>query len=383
VRRFAPIALAATALAVAAPGVAGATPAASAPIGAGCQTVHVGPTTAPGQPSAGYFELTLQPGRPQTQAVLVANPNPFACRVLLQPAQAQTAGNSGETYPPIASGAACIASSCWLTGLPATVTVPANGRVEVPFTVHVPAGTRPGEYLAGVVAEPADPAAAPSLAAGSGGRSVVGARVVARVALGVAVTVPGPQDPEFLITGVRITGSDVQGQPIVAVTEFDGGNTWDRPAGTITIDAPAGKTAARGLALTSATVLPGDSATLSLAISGVSGGRHTVHVVLGYDNKRKQAVWTGSLVFPTAAGLLHVGNSTVVSVTGSRSGIPTWLIGVIAALGTLVLFLLSALLFLLTRRRRRRKVVVAPGKHAHGKHRAADRELASAGAPRP
>ena len=65
----------------------------------GCLTVHVGPAVTAGAP-ASYFSLTLPAGATDQQAVLLANPQAYACRVFLTAAYGKTAANSGDTYPP-------------------------------------------------------------------------------------------------------------------------------------------------------------------------------------------------------------------------------------------------------------------------------------------
>ena len=79
----------------------------------------------------------------------------------VEPAYGHTASNSGDTY--VATPERCITTSCWIGGLPRRVTVPPRGRVEIPFTVRVPDGTGPGDYLAGVVVRPTVVPPAPSV----------------------------------------------------------------------------------------------------------------------------------------------------------------------------------------------------------------------------
>jgi hypothetical protein len=316
-----------------APAAAAARQAAADP----CRTVHVGPVVATDATSTGYFDLTLEPGERTRAALLVANPAPRTCRVLLLPAYGRTAVNSGNTYPPVLAGQPCVGSSCGLAGLPRTVSVPTGTRQEVPFEVAVPAGTAPGQYLAGVVAQPADvtgPSAAPTA-----GQGEVSAQVVAVVALGVAVTVPGALRPAMEVAEVRVTAAGAQGMPTMLVTERNSGNTWERAK--VQVEVTAGGTPHR-FAADSATVLPGNSAVLSLPVSGVPAGSHRTRVTLTYGNGAR-AVFDQVVAFPAQlrASVDESGNVTLTT------GVPRWVYWVLGGLAASVLVLLAGLLVLL------------------------------------
>src|SRR5439155_7226148 len=126
------------------------------------------------------FRLAMRPGAVEHQTILVANPEPYPCSVTLEAAGGETAVNSGDTYP--VTAAACAETGCWLTGLPATISIPPHGRRDVHFGISVPASAAGGEYLAGVVVRPTDPPTAKPTA-----DKQVSIAVAPRVAIGVAV----------------------------------------------------------------------------------------------------------------------------------------------------------------------------------------------------
>jgi hypothetical protein len=322
------------------PGVAHA---ASLSGGTSCQTVHVGPL----QPSAArhlsYLDLKLAPGSVAREAVIVANPQRYSCKVRLMRAYGQTAINSGDTYPAAMPGHSCVEASCWLSRLPTTVVVPPHGRLTVPFTVAVPKHTRGGQYLAGVVAEPASPGPAPRRTHRRG--PGFGASVVARVAIGVAVTVRGRLQPRLTIPAVRLdTRSSV---PVLRIVVRDRGNTWEHPAGGAQIQFRGN---VRSFGVRSSTVLPGDSATLPLPVEHVSRGSWPTLVELWYDHHRKRAVWRGELGYPAPHQAASVDGGSTPTVIASV--LPLWAKLLFAALALTVALLVLLLLVLYRRRRR-------------------------------
>src|SRR5271166_4735239 len=135
------------ALGLPAAAMAAAAPAAAATSDA-CQAVHIGPSLAPGTPVTSYFNLSVASGSSSTDTLLVANPSSIPCGVTLLPAYGKAAVNAGDAYVAIEGVEPCVGASCWLRGLPQTVTVAPNQRTLVTFRVSVPGGTGSGQYLA-------------------------------------------------------------------------------------------------------------------------------------------------------------------------------------------------------------------------------------------
>ena len=305
----------------------------------GCDAVHVGPEIAPGAAPASYLSVTVKPGATAQAGLIVANPEPYSCGVTLLGAYGKTAINSGDTYP-VASGA-CATTSCWLSGLPAKVTVGPRRRVVVPFSLMVPERTPSGDYLAGVVAGPSAP---PTVRTVASGRAEVGAAVVAHVAIGVAIRIPGPLKPELTIPWVRFD----RNAPIdvLNITERDGGNTWEHPRGRVLVTTEGTR---HSYPIQSRTVLPRDAATLPVVITAVPHGTWPTEVDLRYDHNRKLAVWRGMIGYPKPSTATVPGSP----VGPVRSGLPQWEILVIAFLGGLSGVLAGMLPIALSKRRRR------------------------------
>jgi hypothetical protein len=166
---------------------------------------------------------------------------------------------------------------------------------------------------------------------------------VARVAIGVAITVPGVLRPRLAISSVSLTPAGL-GTNNIGVTLRNDGNTWLHPKGTVTVEAAGSH---RSEAVASGTVLPGDQATLSIRERSVPSGRHHVNITLNYADGARPATWKRTLNFPQPL-VTHVSPGTITIV--APSGLPRWATVLLVGLG-LVVLLFGTLLFLLWRRR--------------------------------
>jgi hypothetical protein len=297
-----------------------------------------------GVPASSYFNLSVAPRTTIVEKMVVANPNPYSCGVTLAAAYGTTAVNGGDSYARVAPGQPCVGPACWLAGLPQTITVPADDRVLAPFTITVPATATSGQYLAGVIGQSTTPPAAPHVGNASGQVGSVGAAVVARVAIGVAITVPGALRPLLMISSVTLAPAGLAASNI-DVTVRNTGNTWVHPKGTVTVALPGSN---RSEAVASGTVLPGDGAALSVPERSVSRGRHRVDITLSYAEGVAPATWQGNLSFPQPP-VVHVNGGTITIV--ASSGLPAWAIILLIGLAGAVLEL-GVFLFFGRRRRR-------------------------------
>ncbi len=321
-----------------APALAG--PAADAPDTA-CQTVHAGPVLTGSAQKESYFNLTLGAGSTSKQSVLLANPASVECVVQLSPAAGKTATNTGDSYPVQAHG--CAGTGCWISGLPNQVRLAANSRLDVPFTVTVPTTTSSGQYLAGVVAAPVIAGAG---SATTGGVSVA---VLSHVALGVAVTVPGPLKPGLVITGIDL---DTSTSPaVLQVHLHNTGNTWEHPNGGARISVA---NSTRSLGVQSSTILAGDVATVPMPVGSIPAGKHRTVVSIAYGNKQSTS-WSGTLSYPSLTpAAARVGDGSVPRVIVRHDGTPAWVLILVGALSCVLLIGLVVLIVFVVIRRRRR-----------------------------
>jgi Bacterial protein of unknown function (DUF916) len=313
-----------------------ALPAAAAPAGTNGQ---FGLTPVPDKTGrvAQYFTLTVAAGESVTDTALVSNTAKAAVTLKLSPATGVTAGNGGSAFK--REFQKCSGTGCWVSDLPGEVTPPAGGAEMVPFTVRVPAGTPPGQYLAGLTVEAATPP--PSVEVGSNGKATARAVIVDRVTVGVAVTVGVLSR---MTTRLRIPG--VSGAAIGPTARLNmelanTGQTFAHGTGQASCTA-AGRS--HSFAVYASTVLPHDQALIAVNAPGLPEGvTMPCAVWLSYGHGLI-ARWAGLVNVPAAprTHVIHTGPGAY-SVVPPASGIPTWAIALIV-IGALVLAVLLALL---------------------------------------
>ncbi len=325
----------------------------------GCQVVHIGPFVTPGSPASSYFDLRLRRSSVTTEALVVANPQPYPCRVTLVPAYGATAVNGGDSYVPV-QHAACRGASCWLGGLPETLILPPRGRENVAFPISVPRNAASGQYLAGVIAEPASPPPPAKLRSAGNQQGVVSAAVVARVAIGVAITIPGSLVPRLSVPQVLLSTATVP--PSLQVVVANTGNTWIHPRGHLRLTLHSGTTT---VALRAATVLPGSNASIDVPVGQLPPGPHQVSVDLPYGPGRA-ANWQGTINFPSSSDTPPPWPGTATTII-TEPTVPRWIVVLLVALAAALLLLGATVAFILLRRRR------------HGEHEDADSVVLSGG----
>jgi hypothetical protein len=283
-------------------------------------------------------------GETVTDTALVSNEGQVAEKLKLSRATGVTAGNGGSAFSQEFQG--CSGTGCWVGGVTAEVALPAGGTEKLPFTVRVPAGTPPGQYLAGLTVESATPP--PSVKVGSNGRATARAIIVERVTVGVAVTVGVGSR---LTTRLAIPG--VSGQAIGPTARLNielanTGQTFAHGTGKASCTA-AGK--GHSFAVYAATVLPHDQAVIAVNAPGLPEGvAMPCTVRLSYGNSLT-ASWSGQVTVPAPAraSVVHTGPGAYSVVPAP--GIPAWAVALLV-IGALVLAALAAVLLRLHRRSR-------------------------------
>jgi hypothetical protein len=289
-----------------------------------------------------YFTMTVAAGDSASATVIVSNLGHETEKLKLGPSTGLTAANGGSAFTPTFEG--CTGVGCWVTGLRGTVTLPAGTGERLVFTVHVPLGTAPGQYLAGLSAEPAERPA--PVRVGSNGQSQAQAVIIEQVTVGVAVTVGSlPQ----LITRLKIAGVSATAVGKTArlnISLSNTGQTFAHGTGKASCTV-AGKR--RSFAVFASTVLPGDHAVIAVNAPGVpEGPRVPCTVRLDYGSGLA-ASWSGSVAVPVAprTRIIHTGPGVYAVIPSS--GIPPWAIALIV-IGVLALAAAAAVLFQLRRR---------------------------------
>jgi hypothetical protein len=291
-----------------------------------------------------YFRFDLAPGGVAHGAVTVIGGPTGTAQVHVFPARGVTAIGSGDAYLAPTKGT-CADPGCWITGLPDQLTVAANERHDVTFTVQVPAGTPPGEYLAGVGVAGVAPSAT-STSQSTKGRSAE-SHIDRQVVVGVEVTV-GSGYPDTLRIK-KVTGTSIGSSPGIVLDEENTGSTIEHPTGAVTVGTGS---KAHTFSSVSGTILAGGHAGLRVPTPGVQPGVYPASAYLHYDNGQKVARWAGTVRIssppPSKSVTVPAGGRVVVVSTGW----PTWLTALLVAVG--LLLLVACLLMVRTLRTRRK-----------------------------
>ena len=326
-----------------------ATPA--APPAAATNAFEIGPEPGadPVTTDQGFFVYELVAGDEATGSVRVTNPGTEPVTIELAEVDAETAQTGGSSFADAAATPA--AAAMWLSLDESRVTLEPGEQTSVAFTVQPPAGTAPGQYLAGITAFV--PAATNDSGAevGQAGASVT---MQTRYVIGVQVDVPGEWTPEM-----TITGASAMEQPSgtkLGIAMENTGDTFIRPEGKVTLsNAEATPILTQPIAL--GTFLTGTELTYPVAWPGAPlGGDYGVDVELNYGDNQV-ASYRGMLTVsdnaPVAAPVPNEETQPVASPLPApepaSSFIQPWMI--LAIIGLLALMVVGLAVALLRSRR--------------------------------
>jgi hypothetical protein len=301
-----------------------------------------------GNPKLGYFVYSLAPGGVKTGGLIVSNTGTATGTVKLFAADATTGATTGTVYE---TDKAPTRAGSWLSLSDTSFTLAPGKNKRVSFTVHVPAGFRPGQWVAGLVAETSHQVSG----AKSSSKASVQIRVRDLTIVAVQVNIPGPSIVSFKIGAVKAGGQRGFQQVLVHITNT--GNVLAKPTGTLTIYDSKGA-AVQAVAFTMDTFLPQTSidypvllkkalpagdyqAGVRLNVTGIGGGGTklvTSRPSFAVSQQDVKQVFTSAA--PTKAPPASAAGST-----GSSSSSSWQLIAAAAAGGVLLLALLTFLLW--------------------------------------
>jgi hypothetical protein len=337
--------LAATALLAAAAAAAATVTAAgpAAAIGPGSTgAFSLTPAPASNGTAPPYFMLNLGDGQSARATAILVNLGSTSEQLRLSKSTGTTAANGGSAFDQ--SFQHCTGPGCWITGLPGVLTLPADTRDRISFTVDVPARTDPGQYLAGVTAEPARlPRAVPL---GSNGHSGARAIIIEQVTVAVAVTVGRLSTLTTRLNIPTVQGGAVGQLHRLEITLDNTGRTFTHGTGTASC-VSGGQM--HTYAVYADTVLPGGQAVIPVNASALPGGTPIPCTVKIHYGDGKTVTWTGRVVLPSPpqVRIVHTGPGAY-SVLPDQ-GIPAWAIALMV-IGACVL---AGLVVTLYRNRRR------------------------------
>jgi hypothetical protein len=338
--------LAVTVVTVAVFGLFGLAPAsASSTLGPGPFGLSPAPT--PTGQLRPYFKLTIAPGGSASDVVIIRNDGTGTERLRVGTSNGITAANSGSAFRGFSPK--CAGVGCWVTGLPATVTLAPGTGLALGFRVAVPAGTPPAQYLAGitVVAAAAQPR---PVKIASHGRVSLKVIVVNEVTVGVAITVGSLARLRTKLEVPAVTAGSIGTLPRLYVHVRNTGQTFARASGTLSCRVVS---RTRLFQVIVGTVLPGGEAVLPVNAPGLGGGELPCTVRLR-DDAGHAVGWSGTVdaAAPAQVRTIHTGDGAYSTVPANPGNtVPAWAIALMV-IGVLILAALVRILVLYQRRLR-------------------------------
>jgi hypothetical protein len=214
-----------------------------------------------------YFTITQDPGTSQEFTVALGNGGTAPVTARTYVADAYTLANGGfgvETADDPTSEPAT-----WIDYPTETLDLATGERIERAFTVTIPENTAPGQYIAGLAIETAEPIAVGENEA---------FRQIIKKAIAVFITVPGPETPELAIGEASVRQTATSNNLVIEVR--NPGNIFLNPSGTVTMTTEDGEPVLTA-PITMGSVYAGMNTTLELSIPTIlEAGTYTVSVAL-------------------------------------------------------------------------------------------------------
>jgi WxL interacting protein linking bacterial and host surfaces len=290
-----------------------------------------------------YFSMTLAAGGVASGIAIISNEGQTTDTLDIDPTVGVTAGNGGSAYADPTRR--CSGPGCWVTGLPGAVTLPADTKEQLQFTVHVPAKTAPGQYLAGITVQAASKPLPVPLGS-EGGRSL-GAVIIRLATVGVAITVGRLSQLTTRLQIPSVSGVALETLSRLDILLDNTGQTFAH--GTAKASCVVSGKSLRFTVLAS-TVLPGGHAVIPVNAGGLPRGTPipcTVRLSYGHG---LVDTWTGLVTVPALprTRIVHTGPGVYAVIPAG--GIPTW---AFVLIGLSVLALAAVVVLLLRLRRLR------------------------------
>jgi hypothetical protein len=179
-----------------------------------------------GNPKLGYFVYPVAPGKSVKGAVIVSNTGTKTGSVRIYAADGGTGATTGTVY---LTDAHPFRAGSWIQLATARLTLAPGRFKRVPFTVHVPADAKPGEWVGGVVAESTTAARSTRTKQKAG----VQIKIRNQTIIAVQVNVPGARRAAFSVGAVKTGGQRGYQQLIVHLANT--GNVLRKPTGKVEV----------------------------------------------------------------------------------------------------------------------------------------------------
>lgn len=227
-----------------------------------------------------YFTLEAEAGTTNELTVVLGNADEEPMDLRTYASDAVPATNGGFAIADeTTQGTGTVT---WLDYPAETFSFEPGTGIERRFTVNVPEGTPPGQYIAGLALQTADPIA------------VEGSDLfnqIIRKAVAVFIIVPGPETPGYSLGTPELLNDGRV--PQITIPVENSGNVLVKPRGTLTLrDATGAEVLSAPIAMGS--IYAGTTVSLSIGIqTPVPNGQYSVSVELMDDATETTASLTG------------------------------------------------------------------------------------------
>jgi hypothetical protein len=278
---------------------------------------------------APYFVFDSRPGAVIRGQVRVVNVSSVAGQAKLYAVDATTGQTSGAVYQSETSPRRDVGA--WITLSASTVSLGPHQGAAVSFSVQVPASTRGGQHLGGLVVAPIKPT---GTSTGTSGAHTFRVNIQEIAIVAVQVNLPGALTPRLAITGVRASGRPGYQTVLIGLTNT--GNSLVKGSGTLQISQAGRTVLSQAFALD--TMVPQTSIDYPVYVRGrrLAPGSFVAGVTLHYAGGRTSRAtlpFTVSTqqVRQTFGSTVPPGAPAGVAAHGSSSSVPVWAIGLGAA----------------------------------------------------
>ncbi len=295
---------------------------------------------AAGSNERGYFVYALAPGEDGAGTVIVSNVGTTTGTVRLFTADATTGRTTGTVYE---TDRPATQAGSWITLSARSVTLAPGGHAQVAFTVHVPVGAPPGQWVGGIVAETAEQVASSS----SQQKARVQIEIRNLTIVAVEADVPGRQVTAFTVG--RVTAGGEGGYQRLFVHLASDGNTLQKPTGRVSIF-DANDKLVQTLAFTMDTFLPQTAIDYPILLkTGLGAGRYRAAITL--QARGGKTVTTTRSFSVSSANVKQVFTSASPTYPASSSSSTSATTFAAVAAVSIVSLLVLLVLFLRLRRR--------------------------------
>src|SRR4051794_20229981 len=178
-----------------------------------------------------YYAFDATAGSSTTQTIVVRNGRTRPIVANIEGVDAYTGDATGANYDP--PGTQPSDTGTWVVVTTPEVTLQPGEQRPVDFTVHVPAGAKPGVYLAGISASVPQPVTKTTASTAKARGADFSVTLQAQRLIAVQITVPGPASPKLVVTSARATATPDGVALLVGMANR--GNAFARGTGTIKV----------------------------------------------------------------------------------------------------------------------------------------------------